>query len=79
MKDKLIEKQHLNNCADPADKATIYNTLSTQDKMLEAISSSIEESVNKDSDFIGIILDETTDLTRSSHEVEYLLQDSQIR
>lgn len=63
MQSKLTEMQHLNNCADLTDKATIYNTSSTQGKMLEAISASTEESVNiLSSDFVGIIFDETTDL-----------------
>ncbi|XP_053373059.1 zinc finger protein 862-like [Mercenaria mercenaria] len=66
MQNSLVELQQLNNCRDLRDHATIYSSSTTHDEMLDAISEVIEESVNADilsSDFVGIILDETTDLT----------------
>ncbi|XP_052280830.1 zinc finger protein 862-like [Dreissena polymorpha] len=62
----LIELQRINGCPDLQDKSAIYTGSGTQDEMLDYIDQHVQLAVLEDvkfSDFVGIIIDETTDIT----------------
>ncbi|XP_060573718.1 zinc finger protein 862-like [Ruditapes philippinarum] len=63
---KLIDLQRENGCEVLQDKSTIYTSNEAHDQMIDAINEHISDLVKADilsSDFVGVIVDETTDIS----------------
>lgn len=66
MQNWLVQLQHDNGCKSLKDEKTIYASRASHNQIISAIDSHIQDIVNSDplsSDFVGINLDETTDIT----------------
>lgn len=62
----LLSFQVLNKCPDLQDVSKLYTSEESKMEMLDAINGTIEESIDNDirySDYLGLIVDESTDIT----------------